>query len=260
MLLHFLAIFVVMAVVMAADTVEAKCEKRALNEGETAFYAGAAEAVQVAFSAPEEWRRRLMLQKTPKTRRLCEGKEQKPLQFHGQIKFKEITESDRIREEMALRQKALDDKILDATSRGDLAEMQRLRPEMDRIIEENRVSLKKLEELHGTEPKADEMLLKIKINETRRVIGKKFEIEALDGTKMSFERINSEGTERESVTKMLYIGDWEVTDFKKNWSLLRPEVPNDRIGGVRVHITGKRAIVEAYLSGKANLGAFSKAN
>ena len=231
---------------------KAACVKRALTAGEQAFYEQVKTAMDKALPAPENWRRRDSWMHVPET--VCEGFEANPVRYLGQLKFTEITEVGRIREEMAKKQKAREEKVMEANSRGDVAEVSRIQKEMQKDVSEDLERLRKAQEKARNEPKPLVMIAKFSVNDKRKAIGKKFEIPAMPHTVKTFETINSKGTERETVSKILLIGGWRVEDFMKNWNLIRPEVPYDAIGGIHLKIYGKRKQVESYLSNGADIG------
>ncbi len=127
------------------------------------------------------------------------------------------------------------------------------------ITEVDRERLRKAQEEARSGPKPLQMIAKFKVNDKRKAIGKKFEVPAMANTVKTFETINAQGTERETVSKILLIGNWRVEDFIKNWSLLRPDVPYDAIGGIHLRITGKRQQLEAYLASEVDLGLLKSA-
>ena len=224
----------------------ASCNKRPLTSAEKAYYESVTSLMETALPAPEGWRRRVLWMPVPSS--VCEGFKEKPILHGGQFKYIEITELDRFSEKMALQQKALEDKVLAASERGDFAEVSRLQNELQQLITENLATYQKLQLASRNKPKPAELIAKFRINEPRKVIGKKFEISARPHTSKTFERINGRGSERETVTVMLYIGNWRVEDFIKNWNLFRPDVFYTAIGALRLELTGKRTDVEAYLS------------
>jgi len=155
---------------------------------------------------------------------------------------------------MALKQKDLEDRVRETSRRGDFAEMSRLQNEMQKFISENLEKQQKLWEASRNAPKPLQMIARFSVNNKRKVIGKQYAIPALPHTTRTFEVVNLKGTERERVSKILLIGRWQVEDFIKNWSLLRPDVPYDAIGGYHLRLSGKRQQVEAYLSNDADIG------
>ncbi len=235
----------------------AGCVKRALTSGEKAFYEQIKTAADKALPAPEGWRRRDSWMHVPET--VCEGFEKNPVRYLGQLKFTEITELDRVKEEMGKKQKVLEDKVMEASKRGDIAEMSRLQNEMQKFISESLDKQRKLMEEARKAPKPLRMIAKFSVNDKRKVIGKKFDIAALPHTTKTFEVVNGKGTERETVSKILLIGNWRVEDFIKNWSLIRPDVPYDVIGGIHLALSGKRQPVEDYLSEHADIGLLQSA-
>ena len=235
----------------------AACVKRALTTGEQAYYEKVKTAMDKALPAPENWRRRDSWMHVPKT--VCEGFEKNPIRYTGLLKFTEITELDRAKEEMGRKQKELEDKIMGASSRGDFAEMSRLQNEMQKFITESLDKQRKLIEEARNSPKPLQMIARFSVNNKRKAIGKKFDIPALPHTTKTFEVVNGKGTERETVSKILLIGNWRVEDFIKNWNLFRPDVPYDAIGGIHLRLSGKRQQVEVYLSKDADLGLMESA-
>jgi len=235
----------------------AECVKRPLTAGEQTYYEQVTNVMEEALPAPEGWRRQVNWMNVPEM--VCEGFEKNPVIYGGQFKFKEITEVDRIKEEMAQKQKALEDKILEASRLGDFSEVSRLQGEMQRVVSENLERLRKAQEEAQSGPKPLQMIAKFKVNDKRKAIGKKFEVPAMANTAKTFETVNAQGTERETVSKILLVGSWRVEDFIKNWNLLRPDVPYDAIGGIHLKITGKRQQLEAYLASKVDLGLLKSA-
>ncbi|MFV1956936.1 MAG: hypothetical protein ACC669_04160 [bacterium] len=235
----------------------AGCVKRDLTSGEQAFYEQVRTAMDQGLPAPEGWRRRDSWMNVPKT--VCEGFEKYPVRYIGLLKFTEITDLDRAKEEMGRKQKELEDRIMEASSRGDFAEMSRLQSEMQKFLTESLEKQLKLMEASRNAPKPLQMIAKFSVNNKRKAIGKKYDIPALPHTTKTFEVVNSQGTERERVSKILLIGNWKVEDFIKNWNLIRPDVPYDAIGGIHLRLSGKRQQVEAYLSKDADIGLIESA-
>ena len=235
----------------------AGCVKRALTAGEQAFYEQVRTAMDQGLPAPEGWRRRDSWMNVPKT--VCEGFEKNPIRYTGLLKITEITELDRAREEMGLKQKELEDRIMEASSRGDFAEMSRLQSEMQKFISESLEKQQEMWESSRNAPKPLQMIAKFSVNNKRKAIGKQYDIPALPHTTKTFEVIYLKGTERETISKILLIGRWKVEDFIKNWNLFRPEVPYDAIGGIHLRLSGKRQQVEAYLSKDADIGLIESA-
>jgi hypothetical protein len=187
----------------------------------------------------------------PKT--VCEGFEENPIVFGGQFKFVELSEVDRLEEEKNRRQKEMEDKVREAMAREDQEEVVRLQGEMQQVVSEGleKIGQARMEALNS--PKPDQVIAKFRVNEKRKVVGKKYDVATIPRTAHTFERVNAEGTDRETTTKMLYIGGWRVEDFMKNWNLLRPDMPYDTIGSLRLEITGKRQLVESYISGRLDM-------
>ena len=126
-----------------------------------------------------------------------------------------------------------------------------------RITESERIQEARQKEVASPRPMP--ITAKLKINDKRKAIGKKFEIQAMANTVKTFETVSSPGTDHERVTKILLIGNWRVEDFMKNWNLFRPEVPYDAIGGIHLGVSGKRADVEKYLAQTARIGMLAEA-
>lgn len=243
--------------VLLSVPAEAGCVKRPLTGGEQAFYRQVTNVADKAMPAPEGWRRIVSQMNVPDT--VCEGFEDKPIPYMAQYQFKRILESERIQEAMDQRYQEHQDKAMAAYKRGDSAEADRI---MARLQEENAVDMDRLLKARQKEtagPKPIPITAKLKVNDKRKVIGKKFDVKAIPHTAKTFETVNSLGTERERISKILLIGNWRVEDFMKNWNLFRPEAPYDVIGGIHLVISGKREDVETYVSGTADLGLLAGA-
>jgi hypothetical protein len=144
-------------------------------------------------------------------------------------------------------------------AREDKEEVIRLQGEMQRVVSEDLEKLRRAQVAARNSPKPDQMIAKFMVNNKRKAIGKKFEIEALANTAKTFETINAKGTERETISKILLVGSWKVEDFMKNWNLIRPEAPYDAIGAIHLKLSGKRQQVEAYISNKLDMGLLDSA-
>ncbi|NOY86748.1 MAG: hypothetical protein GXP52_05560 [Deltaproteobacteria bacterium] len=252
-----LPLLTVFALVFSPAVSQAACVKRALTAGEQAYYEQVKTVMDKALPAPKNWRRIDSWMHVPET--VCEGFEKNPIKFFGQLKFTEITEVDRIREEMARKQKEREEKVMEANSRGNVAEVSRIQKEMQQDVSKDLERLRKAQEKARNEPKPLQMIAKFTVNDKRKAIGKKFDVPALPHTIRTFEVLHSKGTERETVSKILLIGGWQVEDFMKNWNLIRPDAPYDAIGGIHLKLSGKRQPVEAYLSGRADIGLIESA-
>ena len=235
----------------AGCTTAAACQKRSILPQEESFFKKVTDVMENALPPQNGWKRDIFWSTIPT--QACEGYEEKPIQYGGQFQFTMITELDRARKEMDLKQKDFEEKVIAAINNGDQGEVARLQQEMQQFVTAKMGTLQRLQQEARKKPKPAQMIAKFRINEPRKVIGKKFEIPAMAHTARTFERINAEGTERETITKMLYIGNWRVEDFIKNWNLFRPDVSYDKIGSLRVELTGKRSHVESYLSEKAKI-------
>lgn len=229
------------------------CVKRSLTAGEQAFYDKVIAESEKALPALEGWERKTRWPSVPKT--FCEGDESRPIRFDGAFYYTEITESMRIRMEMQRKQKAIEERLSAAQAKGDFAEMARIQGEYQQMVQEQMKAMQEGAEKARTEPPPRKMTVEVHVNEPRKVIGKKFEIEPFSGTTRSFETVQGQGTEHERVNKILYIGSWKVNDFMKNWELLRPEAPYDEVGAIRLEAAGKRADVESWLATRANIAA-----
>ena len=254
-------VFVILTAAMlllSPGVADAKCVKRSLTAGEQAYYEQVTSIMETALPAPDSWIRQVIWMNVPKT--VCEGFEENPILFGGQFKFVELTELDRLKEEKDRRQNEMEEKVREAMAREDRDEVVRLQGEMQRVVSEGLENIRKAQVDARSGPKPDQIIAKFRVNEKRKAVGKKLDISAMPHTAKTFERVNGKGTDRESITKMLYIGRWRVEDFIKNWNLFRPEAPYDKLGSLRLELTGKRQQVEAYISHKLDMGLLDSAS
>lgn len=221
------------------------CVKRELVSAEQSYYQVSKAVFDKALSTPNGWLRRESWMHVPK--KVCEGFEKKPIIFGGQFRYTKITEADRASQQLAQKQKQLEEKIKAAVVSGNFKEMQRLQSDMQQLLAESLARIQQQIKKSGRKAGAEKVTVKFRINEKRKVLGKKYEIPLLANTAKTFERVNAAGTDRETVTRMLYIGNWRVEDFSKNWNLLRPPLAYNDIGVIRLEITGKRQSIEAFL-------------
>jgi hypothetical protein len=241
--------------ISSVGSARAECVKRPLTADEQAYYEQVTRVMDSALPAPDGWRRQVTWMNVPKA--VCEGFEEGPIQFGGQFKFVEITELDRKKEEAGRRQKELEEKALAASARGDMAGLSRFQNEIQRTLREDLAELQKLQEEARNSPKPEQIIAKFRVNEKRKALGKNLEIAAIPDTSKTFERINAKGTDRETITKMLYIGGWRVEDFIKNWNMLRPDASYEMMENTRLELTGKRQQVEDYISNHLDVAGIS---
>ncbi len=179
-----------------------------------------------------------------------------PLNFRVKIKYHERTGSE-IKEaeekenyEVSLDQ--LQQKMMEAVSRGDMKEMERINEQMAAIQSgANQKGMEKAMDTSSTPEEAEvgrEFKVVVEVNSGGETIGKQFEHPA-EGTAKSFK------IERSNNAKYkYYMGNWDVSEADaRNWSIRIPKnlrIPGNhlRLLNLKVTVSGDKDAVNRYMA------------